>query len=405
MVKNNLISVKKAISNIVSKIPAIKKNEKVNLYECFGRILSKPVISKRNNPNEDVSAMDGFAINIKNMKNKFTIIGESKAGKPFKKTVKKNETVQIFTGAFLPKGTNSIVVQEDVRYINNKEIIVSKKLKKKQHIRKKGVDLKIGQIVANEDEKINSRKIASIAMSGCSTLFIKKKPVIGVISTGDELQNIGDRYSKYKIINGNNLMISSIINVSGGSPRLLPIAPDNIHKIEEILNANLNCDLFVSTGGASVGKYDFLHNILNKNNKQTYVDFWKIAMRPGKPLIFGRYKNIPILGLPGNPVSAGICSLLFLRAAINKLLGLKEFFPEIFQGVLKGSLNKNDNRMDFVRAIYDKNDKNKIIPFKKQDSSMMNMFSKCECLIVREPFEDRKKPLDKIKYIKFPYEI
>lgn len=402
MVKNNLISVNKAILNITSKIMEIKKFEKINLNNSLGRILSKPVISKRNNPYQAVSAMDGFAVNYNNINKKFKIMGESKAGSPFKKILKKNEAVQIFTGAFVPKGANTIIIQENISYICDREFITFQDLKKDQNIRKKGVDLKIGQIVANKNEKINSRKIASIAMSGNSYVHVKKKPIIGVLSTGNELQNIGESFSKYKIISGNNLMISSIISVYGGFPKLLPIAPDDINKIEKILNANLDCDFFVSTGGASVGKYDYLHEILNKKSKHTFVDFWKIAMRPGKPLIFGKYKNIPILGLPGNPVSAGVCSLLFLKAAINKLFGTKDFFPEIFEGSVKKELKKNDNRMDFIRAIYDKKDKNKIEPFDKQDSSMMNVFSKCDCLIVRKPYEEKKQPFDKINYIKFP---
>ena len=402
MVRKNLISVNKAISDITSKILEIKKAEKINLKNSLGRILSKPVISKRNNPYQAVSAMDGFAVNKNNFNKKFKIIGEAKAGSPFKKTIKKNEAVQIFTGAFVPKGANTIIIQENVSYTNDNEFIALENIKRDQNIRKKGIDLKIGQIVAKENEKINSRKIASIAMSGNTFIHVKKKPIIGILSTGNELQNIGENFSKFKIISGNNLMISSIVNVYGGFPRLLPIAPDNINEIEKILNANLDCDFFVSTGGASVGKYDYLHKVLNKKNKHTFVDFWKIAMRPGKPLIFGKYKNIPILGLPGNPVSAGVCSLLFLKAAINKLFGIKDYFPEIFEGSIKKALKKNDNRMDFVRAFYDKKDRNKIEPFDKQDSSMMNVFSKCDCLIIREPFEEKKQPLDKINYIKFP---
>ncbi len=401
MVKSKLISVKKAIFYIVSNISELKKREKVSLEKSLGRILFKSVISKRNNPSENVSAMDGYAVDSSNKKKRFKIIGESKAGTPFKGKVKKNETVQIFTGAFIPKGTDSVIIQENVSYIHN-EINFSNILKRGQNIRKKGNDIKIGQIVAYENAIINSRKIASIAMSGNFFIDVKKKPLIGILSTGDELQNVGERYSKNKIISGNNLMIASMIERLGGNPKLLPIAPDNADKIEDILNTNLDCDLFVSSGGASVGKYDFLHHILNKKTKNTFVDFWKIAMRPGKPLIFGKYKNIPMLGLPGNPVSAGVCSLLFVRAAIIKLFGLKDYFPEVFEGILKGELNKNDNRMDFIRAFYDRNDRNKIIPFNIQDSSMINVFSKCDCLIIRKPYDEKKNKFEKIKYIRFP---
>ena len=145
-----------------------------------------------------------------------------------------------------------------------------------------------------------------------------------------------------------------------------------------------------------------LKSVLDKKNSNTNVDFWKIAMRPGKPLIFGKYKNIPFLGLPGNPVSAGVCSLIFLRTSINKILGINDFFPDLHVGILNGELKKNDQRLDFVRACFDKNDKNKIIPFSKQDSSMINLFSKCDCLILRKPFEKKALKNTKVNFIKFP---
>ncbi|MDC3063668.1 molybdopterin molybdotransferase MoeA [Alphaproteobacteria bacterium] len=402
MPKKELLSVDQAISAIMKKISLSKKEEKIKLSDSLGRILSKNVISKRNNPSKDTSAMDGFAINSMSKTNKFKIIGESSAGNPFKGKVGKNETVQIFTGAFLPNGTNTIIIQENVKNINSDIITNTALFKKNQNVRKKGVDIKLGKIVVKKNTLINSRIISSIAMSNNDRVYVKKKPVIGILSTGNEIVDVGKKIGKNQIPSGNNLMISSMVKVFGGVPKILSIAKDETKDIERILNRNLDCDFFVSSGGASVGKYDLLKSTLDKKNNTTNLHFWKIAMRPGKPLIFAKYKNIPFLGLPGNPVSAGVCSLIFLRASINKILGVNKFFPDLHIGILNGELKKNDQRLDFVRAYFDKNDKNKIIPFSKQDSSMINLFSKCECLILRKPYEKKALKDTKVNFIKFP---
>ena len=402
MSKKELLSVDQAISAIVKNISLSKKEEKIKLSDSLGRILSKNVISKRNNPSEDTSAMDGFAINSMNYTNEFKIIGESSAGNPFKGKVGKNETVQIFTGSFLPKGTNTVIIQENVKNINSDIITNTVLFEKNQNVRKRGIDLKLGQIVVKKNTLINSRIISSIAMSNNDNVYVKKKPVIGILSTGNEIVDVGKISEKNQIPSGNNLMISSMVKVFGGTPKILPIAKDKTKDIEKILNKNLDCEFFVSSGGASIGKYDLLKSIFDKKKNTTNLHFWKIAMRPGKPLIFAKYKNVPLLGLPGNPVSAGVCSLIFLRASINKILGINEFFPDLHVGILNGELKKNDQRLDFVRAYFDKNDKNKIIPFSKQDSSMINLFSKCDCLILRKPFEKKALKNTKIYFIKFP---
>ncbi len=402
MPKQKLLSVDQAISALVKKISLSKKEEKIKLSDSLGRVLSKNVISKRNNPSEDTSAMDGFAIHSLNNTNKFKIIGEASAGNPFKDKVNQNEAVQIFTGSFLPKGTNTVIIQENVKNLNSDLITSTAPYEKNQNVRKKGVDLKLGQIVVKKNTLINSRIISSIAISNNGYVYVKKKPVIGILSTGNEIIDVGKKLGKNQIPSGNNLMISSMVKVFGGFPKILPIAKDKTNDIEKILNRNLDCDFFVSSGGASVGKYDLLKSVLDKRNNATNLYFWKIAMRPGKPLIFAKYKNIPFLGLPGNPVSAGVCSLIFLKASISKILGTNEFFPDLHVGILNGELKKNDQRLDFVRAYFDKNDKNKIIPFSKQDSSMINLFSKCECLIIRNPFEKKAQINTKVNFIKFP---
>ena len=397
MLNKKLLSVEDAINKIVKTLK-IMKDEDIKLTDSLGRVTAKKIISQLNNPPSDVSSMDGYAINSEKIFKNYKVIGESSAGNPFKKSVKLKQAVQIFTGAHLPIGTNTVVIQENTKIINKDNISIKKnKILANENVRKKGLDFKKGNTILKGNSIINSRDISTIAMSGNFYINVRTKPKIGILSTGDEIEKIGNSLKKNKIPSGNNVMLASMISIFGGLPKILPIAKDNIITIEKILSKNLDCDLLVTTGGASVGKYDFLSNLFKKN-----IKFWKIAMRPGKPLIFGSFKKVPIIGLPGNPVSAGVCSLIFLRAAINKMLGIKDYFPEIYQGITTNSINKNDQRMDFIRSSLEINKNNFLTPFKKQDSSMTNLFSKSNCLILRKPFEKKSIPGDLVNFIKFP---
>ena len=197
--------------------------------------------------------------------------------------------------------------------------------------------------------------------------------------------------------------MSSIVKTLGGIPRLLPIAEDNKKSLKKILEKNLDCNLLLTTGGASVGRYDKLKSIFQEKNKNTKINFYKVAMRPGKPLIFGKYKGTPLLGLPGNPVSAGVCSLIFLNAIMNKMKGIKSFFPRVYKGKLSEPISTNDRRMDFMRGIYFVNDAETLLtPFEKQDSSMTSLFSEANCLIIRKPYAEKIDKGQIAKFIKFP---
>ena len=402
MVNKKLLSVKEAINEIVKNLQVLQ-SEDIELTNALGRTNAKKIISKLNNPSQDVSSMDGYAVNSKNNFKNYKIIGESSAGNPFKKSVGDGETVQIFTGAHLPKGTDCVEIQENTELKNNNIVFFkNNSFLKNQYVRKKGLDFQKEDIILDKNNIINSRDISTIAMSGNFWLNVRIKPIIGILSTGDEIEKVGELLNKNKIPSGNNIMLASMIKVFGGIPRILPISKDNKNSIKKILEKNLDCNLLISTGGASVGKYDYLSHLFNKKQVFTSFDFWKIAMRPGKPLIFGKLKKTPLLGLPGNPVSAGVCSLIFLRASIRKMLGLKNYFPDIYEGITTSTIDENDNRMDFIRSVLKINSKNFVTPFIKQDSSMTNLFSKSNCLIIRKPYEKKSATGDIVKFIKFP---
>ena len=409
--QSNLFSLDEAINKIKSNFQKIS-NEDIFLKDALGRCLAKPIISEVDNPKYDVSSMDGYAINYKDFANlkrnsikKFKIVGESSAGVPYLKKINSLETVRIFTGAKLPKGSNTVIIQENVKVSNNgNNIIVEVPPIKSQFVRKKGLDFKKNNILFKEGTILKSRHLGSIAMTGQAWLTVSRKPIISILSTGNEILKVGEQIPNDKIPNGNSLMLASMIQEFGGMARILPVAKDNIQDIFEILNNALDSDLIITTGGVSVGKYDLIHKALSKFDNK--IEFWKIAIRPGKPLLFSKINNTPLIGLPGNPVSSGVCSLIFVNIAIRKMLGDIRSFPLLENGVLNGKMSRNDKRLDFVRAnsCY-KNGVLNVTPFNIQDSSMITNFSRADCLIVRDPFE---KPIcngEIVKVLKFPNNI
>ena len=417
MPASKLISLDVAIRNIKSNFKKIS-NEDVFLQNSLGRCLAEPIYSKIDNPKYDVSSMDGYAINFKdfnelNSKNNskkainFKVIGESSAGNPFEKKIKNFEAVRIFTGAKVPRGCDVVIIQENVhpssdqKYISTQSNVI-----KYQNIRKKGLDFKQGECIFKTGSLIKSRHIGSIAMTGQTWVTVSRKPVVSILSTGNEILRVGEQLTKDQIPSGNNLMLAAMVSEFGGIPRILPIADDNEDSIYNILNKALDSDLIVTTGGVSVGKYDLIQKALQNFEGKSQNEFWKVAMRPGKPLLFSIIDNTPLIGLPGNPVSSGVCSLIFVNVAIRSMLGITEKYPIFEKITLDGTLPVNDERMDFVRAKINIEDGNLLVtPINKQDSSMITQFSYSDCLIVRDPFEGVKNKGEIVKILRFPNNI
>ena len=409
--QSDLLSLDEAINKIKSSFQKIS-NEDIFLKDALGRCLAKPIISEIDNPKYDVSSMDGYAVNHKDFIKvkdgkikKFKIVGESSAGVPYSKKINAKETVRIFTGAKLPKGSNTVIIQENVKVLNNENyIIVEETPKKNQYVRKKGLDFKRNHILFKEGTILKSRHLGSIAMTGQAWLTVSRKPTVSILSTGNEILKVGEQISKDKIPSGNSLMLASMVQEFGGIARILPVAKDNLQDIYEILENALDSDLIITTGGVSVGKYDLIQKALSKFKNK--IEFWKIAMRPGKPLLFSKINNTPLIGLPGNPVSSGVCSLIFVNIAIRKMLGDNSYFPLLENGILNGNMSKNDKRLDFVRAksSYNNGVLN-VTPFNLQDSSMITNFSRADCLIVRDPFEKSVSNGENVKVLKIPNNI
>ena len=396
-----MISVKEAINIITSKAGRLD-DEKILIEKCLGRINSKNIYANINNPPADVSSMDGYALNSKSLKkaiiDPIKIIGESAAGKPFLKKININECVEIFTGAEIPKGADIILLQERVEIKKGHIISTNQNYKKFQYIRKKGSNFKKGELLLKKRAVLNARTLGLIISSNVTHIEVLKKPSIAILSSGNELRIAGSK-SKNGIISSNSLLLQTVINNIGGEAFDLGIARDNTASITKKLKDINKYNILISTGGASVGKHDLIKSVLTKLGMK--LIFWKVAMRPGKPLIFGKLNNTLILGFPGNPVSSYVSALIFLKPLINSYYKIN-IKHDIKYGVLEKPLIKNDERQEYLRSkVYFKNNIYYLIPVSAQDSSMTSMLSKSDALIIRAPYAKPLKKGSKVSFILF----
>ena len=396
-----MISVKEAINIITSKAARLD-DEKILIEKCLGRINSKNIYANINNPPEDVSSMDGYALNSKSLKktiiDPIKIIGESAAGKPFLKKINVNECIEIFTGAEIPKGADIILLQERVEIKKGHIISTNQNYKKFQYIRKKGSNFKKGELLLKKRSVLNARTLGLIISSNVTHIEVLKKPRIAILSSGNELRIAGSKF-KNGIISSNSLLLQSVINNLGGETFDLGIARDNSASITKKLKDINKYNILISTGGASFGKHDLIKSVLTKLGMK--LIFWKVAMRPGKPLIFGKLNNTLILGFPGNPVSSYVSALIFLKPLINSYYKIN-IEHDIKYGVLKKPLIKNDERQEYLRSkVYFKNNIYFLIPASAQDSSMTSILSKSDALIIRAPYAKPLKKGCKVPFILF----
>ena len=317
----NAMSVEAALENILKSISSIKTSEYVDLKSAYGRILSKNIKSKINVPNYKNSAMDGYAVNVSdfNEKNKtYDCIGESFAGNPFLKPVKKNQAIKVMTGGMVPSGCNAVVMKE---LITQKGRIITTKSKiiKDQNIRFPGEDIKKNEIVLKAGKEIDEIDIGILASLGIDRVSVKKRPIIGFVSTGDELVSIKKPIKLSQVYDSNRYLLHGLLKKYSVEIKDYGVVKDKIKSIEKkFVEASSNCDVLITTGGVSVGDADYVKEVLEKLGK---VNFRKIAVKPGRPLAYGKIKKCIFFGLPGNPVSVVVTFNLFVSTALNKLMG------------------------------------------------------------------------------------
>lgn len=386
----SLLPVDEALARILKSAEPHGK-EQVALSDAGGRVVATPVLAHFLQPPFDGSAMDGYALiapdNI-SYPVKFDIIGESAAGNRFEGELGIGQAVRIFTGAPIPKGADTIVIQEHTERSGN-QLIVHEGIESGRHIRRAGLDFSPGNIVISTGRELDAAALSLAAASGNAKVDVFQKPKVAIVATGDELVPPGDSPGKDQIVASNSVGIAEIIRRAGGSPEDKGIIPDDPAKIEQAIADSLQSgiDVLVTIGGASVGDRDFVHGALQKLG--VGLDFWKIAMRPGKPLMYGRIsvkdKIVHVIGLPGNPVSSLVCGLVFLRPLVAKLAGTS-LDADIRPAKLGVTLPANDHRRDYIRATIESSPNGTLIakPFPVQDSSMLSGLVGSDALIIRD---------------------
>jgi molybdopterin molybdotransferase len=382
-----LLPVPEAISRILTGIyphPA----ETVPLDLSPGRRLAEPLAALRSQPPFPASAMDGYALRAADAVPgaELKVIGMSAAGHGFRGTISAGECVRIFTGAPVPEGADAILIQEDATVLDRERIRVGEAVTAGRHIRARGLDFKEGDVLLEAGRTMGMREVALAAALGHGSVPVRQRPSVAILATGDELVSPGEKPGADQIIASNAVGIAAFVRAAGGEPHDLGIAADTRSALADALARarDLSPDVLVTLGGASVGDHDLVQEALKTAGME--LDFWKIAMRPGKPLMFGRLGDMRVLGLPGNPVSSLVCAVLFLGPLLSALLG-EPARDRTEAAVLAAPLDENDQRQDYVRAtLTDGGDGLPVAtPFPRQDSSMLATLAKSDCLIIRPP--------------------
>ncbi|MEK9724292.1 MAG: gephyrin-like molybdotransferase Glp [Rhodospirillaceae bacterium] len=380
----SMLSVAEALARVTGGFSLIAA-EQVALPDALGRVLADDVAARLTQPPKAVSAMDGYAVraaDVATVPATLTMIGESQAGSGFDGAVGPGECSRIFTGAPLPEGADAIVIQEDTD-ADGTAITVKESVAVGADVRSAGLDFKLGDVLLKAGRVLTARDIGLVAAMNVPWVRVRRKPRIAFVSTGDEVVMPGDPLGPDQIISSNSLLLEAYIKVLGGEPLNLGIAKDTDASLRATLAGAKGADALITIGGASVGDYDLVRKVMGEDGLE--LDFYKVAMRPGKPLIFGSWNGIPVLGLPGNPVSAGVTSALFLRAAMAVMLGIGDGSLVTETVRLGRDLTANGIRQDFMRATLrtDADGQLTATPFERQDSAMLARFAEADCLVIR----------------------
>lgn len=383
----SLLAVDEALERILEGIQPVAA-ESLPLSAAADRVLAAPLRALRTHPPFDASAMDGYAvraIDIANVPANLKVIGASAAGHGFDGEVMPGTAVRIFTGAPVPRGADTILIQENARILDEHRIEAVEAADKGHHIRKAGLDFNDGDIVLDQGRVLDPIALSLAASAGHAEISVVRRPLIAIIATGDELVPPGTIPGPDQVIASNNFGVAALAQRDGAEFLDIGIVPDDRQALAAAIQRarEARADILVTLGGASVGEHDFTHDVLTAEGMT--LSFWKIAMRPGKPLIFGRFEHTSVLGLPGNPVSSLVCAHLFLSPLIRRLGG-RIYAPDLRPAELGQAMAQNDHRRDYVRASVALGPRGLIAtPFPIQDSSMLGTLAAANALIIRAP--------------------
>jgi molybdopterin molybdotransferase len=390
-----VIAVEEAVARIVAAFAPLD-TEVVGIGNASGRVLAADAVARASQPPVAVSSMDGYALHAMDAVAPgavLRVIGAAPAGHPFEGKVGAGEAVRIFTGGVVPNGADAIVIQEDATAAGG-SVTLNVGAVAGRFIRPAGLDFAADETLAPAGKILRARDLSLIAAGDVAEVRVRRRPRVVFAATGDELSLPGAPRKAGGIVASSGYALVAMIERWGGEAVDLGIVPDTADAVANIADRAAGADLIVTLGGASVGDHDLVQKALGP--KGFALDFWKIAMRPGKPLIFGRLGPTPLLGLPGNPVSTLVCAMLFLRPAIAAMLGSPYIVAPV-TAVLGADLGGNDGRQDYVRATIDTNDGVCIAtPFPIQDSSMLSVLARADALIIRAPHAPSAKAGERV---------
>ena len=374
-----MISVTEAQARLFALAPAVE-TETAPLRDAAGRWAARDILAVRTQPASDLSAMDGYAIRFADLPGPFALVGESAAGRPFTGTVGTMEAARIFTGAAMPAGADTVMVQEEARQEGAQILLTGEGPRAKgRNVRRKGLDFSAGDMLIASGARLTPARIAVAATGGHGALPVSRRLRVAIVATGDELVVPGTVLTEAVLPESNGAMLGAMLADLPVEVIDLGILPDRLDVTTAAFKA-VDADILVTTGGASVGDHDLVRPALEAAGGS--IDFWRIALRPGKPMMAGRLGNAVVLGLPGNPVSAFVTAFLFLRPLIATMAGALDPFPRTATAVLGEELPANDHRQDYLRAT---TRDGHVFAASIQDSSMLLTLARADCLIVRHP--------------------
>lgn len=402
MSADRLIPVEEALQRVLDGATALP-TEEVPIAEVYGRVLAKPLTSRRTQPPADLSSMDGYAARAADLSAPATLklVGASAAGRPLKGSIAPGETARIFTGALLPAGADAVIPQEDANAEGDQIALPASK--PGQFVRKKGLDFTEGQVLLDAGRRISARDLALAAAMDHAKIPVAARPRVAIIATGDELVPPGSGATPDRTIASNPLSLAALLRTENAEILDLGIVPDKLDAtVAAIRRArDAGVDILVTLGGASVGEHDLVAKALNAEGVQ--IDFHRVALRPGRPMLLARMGNTRVLGLPGNPVSSYVCALLFLVPLLRKLQGRADFRPEPEPAILGKALPENDHRQDYLRAKIERepDGRLKATALDRQDSSMLAYLSGAGGLLIRAPHAPAAKAGDPCQILRF----
>ena len=383
-----------------SPLPA----ETVALPDALGRVLAEPVVARLTQPPFAASSMDGWAVRAADIAGaeadspvSLRRIGEVAAGHAFAGTVGPGEAVRIFTGAPLPAGADAVVMQEDAES-DGERVRIGRAVAAGRFVRPAGLDFSADDELLPKGRRITARDVALAACANVPWLRVHRRPRVAVLATGDEIALPGEPLGPSQIVSSNALGLCALVATQGGVAHNLGIAKDNPESLAAMAAGAAGCDLLVTTGGASQGEYDLVRDVLGGLS----LDFYTIAMKPGKAMMFGKAGDVPLLGLPGNPVSTGVAAILLLVPILRVLQGLPPDDDTPHRTAKLGApLKANDSRQDYLRATVTLEADGDAVatPFARQDNAMMSRLAKADALIVRPPFAEAAQAGDRVMII------